>query len=1501
MILKPTSLIKFLLGIFTITFLLANSGNPPNGRTGAPGESTCGGCHSGASYQGNLSIAGVPATITPNTTYTVTLSNTATVGSPVTGGFQLVVLDEDDNNIGDLVDISSDVRTTTAGGREYAEQDGDKNYSGSVVDWTFEWTSPASAAQNGDITFYYVTVMTNNNGSTSGDKAITNTTTVNLPGGAPLDVTVSKISDVSCFGGNDGIAIANVSGGSSPYTYNWSSGSTSSTATNLSAGNNTVTITDASNNTVTGSVFINQPSPLSVGLSATQVSCNGDSDGLITAIPAGGTSPYSFNWSTGATTSTINNLSAGTYSVTITDDNQCQTVNTTVIFEPAAITSSIGIDNEISCFGGNDGALTVSVSGGTPNYSYSWSTGATTASINNLNAGVYTVTITDANGCAQVEGLNLGQPSVLTLTLESTDETVFGGNDGTATAIAGGGTPAYTYAWSNGATTPVITNLAPGIYGVTVSDQNDCQISGDVEVLAVDCNLAASSTSVTPSCLGSSDGSISVTVSGQVGVVTYQWSHDPNLNGPNAGNLSVGVYSVTITDELNCSSILAIDLPDGDAISIGSELVPVSCSDSCDASIVLTPSGGNGSFNVLWSTGETGLIVENLCAGNYSATVTDALGCQENINILIENPSPLALSSTITDVDCNGASTGGIQITASGGTSPYSYAWSTGATTPDITNLPASIYTLTITDNNGCTLVSDFNVGEPDSLSLSITVTDESANDAADGSIEAAASGGSGAYDFLWSTGDTTALIENLAPGFYTVVVTDANGCELSGSATVGAFDCNFEIELLAIEPACFAGQDGALETSIISGEAPFDYNWSTGSTSASITDLTAGPYSLTVVDASNCSIQLSYELGEPDPLELSASIQDAVCFGSCDGAVNLTVSGGSPPYTFEWSTGTTDQNMDNLCAGVYTVSVTDNNGCIVIDSFTIVEPVEIVGLIATEAFSCLGSEGQDLWIEVSNNQGAYNVNWSPNGEQTDTIQISGDATYLVTIEDELGCTVDVVADFDYYESMQLEFEVQGLSSVNSADGGIQSNILGGVGPLNYEWNTGATTPDIEALSPGVYSLTVMDDQDCIITDSVQLDSFECNLSIDAIITGPSCALDSTGSIVLEFSNGLDPFDISWSTGDSNAEINNLAAGIYSVSVTDANGCSQESVFELGIVDQDPPVLAFASIAGSLDNQGNYALPESDVQAMFTDECGIAELSYFPVQFDCEDIGEQTISFTICDINDNCLSSTFELVLSDELGPAVTCPEDIVLPNCQTEYFYQVLGNDNCSEDNIDIELVSGVASGGAFPEGITEQVYLLSDELGNSSSCTFTVDREFNLGLDVTVNSNVTTLFPGDTILITNTNVLFELNSVLESQEYFWSTSGNIIANDLEIDFQDWVDAELLELEVIYGGECSEFYYFELDIDTQVKDLDKNSWSIYPNPVDDKLFIKGLDIDNGLNIKILSIRGEAYESSWQLLDDGIIEMDLSAFPPRVYLLQIIKPEGIMLKRIVVL
>ncbi len=1501
MSLKPTSLIKFLLGIFMITFLLANSGNPPNGRTGAPGESTCGSCHSGATYQGNLSIAGVPATITSNTTYTVTLSNTATVGSPVTGGFQLVVLDENDNNIGDLVDISSDVGTSTAGGREYAEHLGDKNYSSNSVAWTFEWTSPASAPQNGDITFYYVTVMANNNGSTSGDKAITNTTTVNLPGGAPLDVTVSKISDVSCFGGNDGIALANVSGGSSPYTYLWSSGSTSSTATNLSAGTNTVTVTDVSNNTATGSVFINQPSPLNVGLSATQVSCNGDSDGSITALPAGGTSPYIFNWSTGATTSTINNLSAGTYSVTITDDNQCQTVNTTTIFEPAAITSSIGIDNEISCFGGNDGALTVSASGGTPNYSYSWSTGATTASIDNLNAGVYTVTIIDANGCEEVEGLNLGQPSVLTLILESTDETIFGGNDGTATAIVGGGAPAYTYAWSNGATTPVITDLAPGIYGVTVSDQNDCQISGDVEVLAVSCSLAASSTSVAPSCFGSSDGSISITVSGQVGVVSYQWSHDPNLNGPNAGNLSAGVYSVTITDELNCFSILSVNLPDGNAISIGSELVPVSCTDSCDASILLNPSGGNGSFNVLWSTGDTGLMIDNLCAGAYSATVTDALGCQESINILIENPLPLAIASIITDVDCNGASTGSIQIVASGGTSPYSYAWSTGATSTDITNLSASSYTLTLTDNNGCTLVNDFVVQEPDSLSLSITVTNESANDAADGSLDASVIGGSDPYDFLWSTGDTTSLIENLAPGFYTLIVTDANGCELTGSATVGAFNCNLEIEIIATEPACFSGQDGALEASILSGEAPFEFDWSTGSTNASITDLTAGSYSLTVIDASNCSIQLNYELGEPDSLQISASIQDAICFGSCDGAVNLTVLGGSPPYAFEWSTGITAQNIDNLCAGMYTLSLTDNNGCSLIDSFTVVEPLEMVGMIVAEAFSCLGSEGQDLWVEVSNNQGEYNVIWSPNGEQTDTIQISSDTVYSVNIEDELGCAVDVVANFNYYEPMQLEFEVQGLSSVNSNDGVILSSIQGGVGPYNYEWNTGATSPSIEELSPGIYSLSVIDDQDCIITDAVQLDSFECNLLIDAIVTAPSCAQDSTGSIVLEFSNGLGPFNISWSTGSSSTELNNLSAGAYSVSVTDTNGCSQESVFELVIVDQDPPVLEFSSTTGSLNSQGNYTLTESDVQAMFSDGCGIAELSYFPVQFDCEDIGVQTISFTICDINNNCLSGTFELVLEDDLGPDNICPEDVILPNCQAEYFYQIFGNDNCSGDMVEIELVSGIESGGLFPEGITEQEYLLTDEFGNSSICSFSVEREFNLGLDVTVNSILTTLFPGDTLVITNTDVLFELNSILESQEYFWSNSGNIIANNLEIDFQDWVDSDILELEVIYGGSCSEFYYFELNIDTQVKGPNSNSWSIFPNPVDDKIFIKGLDEDEDLNIKILSIEGEVYESHWQKLDDGIIEMDLSAFPSRVYLIQFITSEGIILKRIVIL
>lgn len=342
--------------------------------------------------------------------------------------------------------------------------------------FTYAWEhGPTTATVTGLVAGTYTVTITNNSGCTASQSAFITEPPPIVIGMAP--------TQVSCAGGSNGSATATPSGGSPGYAYQWSNGQNGNTAMNLSAGTYTVTVTDINTCTATQTVSIGQPATLSVGTgSLGNVSCFGGNNGSVTALPTGGTANYSFLWSNAQTTAQASNLAIGTYTVTVTDANNCTATQTASITQPTALSVSMGMIVNVSCFGGNTGSVTAIPAGGTVNYTYLWNNGQTTAQATNLAAGTYTVTVTDMNTCTVTQTANLSQPPQLTVNLSFVGETMAGNNDGTATATPGGGTPTYLYNWSTGATTNKITGLAPGSYQVTVTDALGCSVSGAVTV-----------------------------------------------------------------------------------------------------------------------------------------------------------------------------------------------------------------------------------------------------------------------------------------------------------------------------------------------------------------------------------------------------------------------------------------------------------------------------------------------------------------------------------------------------------------------------------------------------------------------------------------------------------------------------------------------------------------------------------------------------------------------------------------------------------------------------------------------------------------------------------------------------------------------------------------------------------------------------------------------------------------------------------------------------------
>lgn len=457
---------------------------------------------------------------------------------------------------------------------------------------------------------------------------------------APTIDTITFV-DNACFGETNGSATVVVEGGALPLTYEWlPSGGSLSTADSLAAGIYTITVTDAKNRSVTDTVTISSPDEILMDFTYEDISCNGQADGSASVNPSGGVGPYLVLWSTNDTTDTISNLIAGSYSVTITDSTGCSVTEDFDVIEPAVLNAMISAQSDVTSPGGNDGSATIAVTGGTTPYTYSWSpSGGTSDTATGLTAGTYTVDITDASGCTTQETVVITEPIPLTITLVSqTDVSCNGGNDGELIIDVVGDHPPFTYSW-----TPAVGN--------------------------------------------------SNTIS----------------------NLPAGTYTVVVTDTLSSTETVTYTITEPAALSVSvGSITHVSCNSGNDGSATAAVLGGTPPYTYAWSSGETTATAVNLSAGNNFVTVTDANGCQKQEFFNIVQPSPIVIDAiSVTNASCNGQSDGAVSVSVSGGVAPYTYSWSNGQSTADITNLSGGTYVLTVTDGNGCNEVKSFVVVDP--------------------------------------------------------------------------------------------------------------------------------------------------------------------------------------------------------------------------------------------------------------------------------------------------------------------------------------------------------------------------------------------------------------------------------------------------------------------------------------------------------------------------------------------------------------------------------------------------------------------------------------------------------------------------------------------------------------------------------------------------------------------------------------------------------------------
>lgn len=597
------------------------------------------------------------------------------------------------------------------------------------------------------------------------------------------------------------------------------------TNTTLAPGTVVYTITpisgDCEGNPFTVTVTVN-PS-ISVDLVQQNNTCFQSDDASLQISISGGVpfttgAPYLINWAGPngfiSNDELISNLEAGTYTLTIEDDGGCPYSETLVITEPEILefeTINFNPDS-ISCFGANDGAITITVSGGTQPYTYTWTRNgqpfSTDASIANLEPGTYEITVTDANNCGPItETFNLVEPPLLTLTLGNVNEVLcFGDATGAIDITAAGGRPDYTYNWTgpNGFSSADqnINSLEAGSYTVTVTDTSGCE-----EVLVVNLtqnepiSIDLSATEI--ACYGDNDASITINnIAGGVAPYAIAWSNFGT--GFTQTNLGPGTYVITITDAENCSRDFPVIIEEPPLFVINPEVTQISCAGENDASIVLNFEGGVDPIDVTWSDDpNAGLDRFNLAPGTYSVIISDAQPCNIAASFTIFDVLPLQTSAQVTDaLDCDEPSSGAINLLIQGGTPPYQVVWSNGATTEDLLNIPPNTYTAQITDANGCTLQQSWEVIRFEPLILTVDTQSEVDCEAktVTQTFIAQASGGQPPFTYNWSsgivTGSNNQQMTTDLNGLVTVEVLDGLGCSTTFSlnvATPALGDPDFE------------------------------------------------------------------------------------------------------------------------------------------------------------------------------------------------------------------------------------------------------------------------------------------------------------------------------------------------------------------------------------------------------------------------------------------------------------------------------------------------------------------------------------------------------------------------------------------------------------------------------------------------------------------------------------------------------------------------------------
>lgn len=1170
---------------------------------------------------------------------------------------------------------------------------------------------------------------------------------------------VATSTDATSNGGNEGTISLTLSNGGGGYNYAWTkdgtlftppAGSTTTEIVGLQAGVYQVVITDINGcvATLIQPETISEPGPLELQdpqFTMTPVDCFGTATGSIIAS-YNGTAPFTFVWRDSGNNilksgpdDFLDNQPAGFYTYTV-DDATAATALTSdpiEITQPASLLSAGSTQTEVTCFGGNDGSITVSAAGGTTPYTYELNGGIpqTSGTFTNLIANNYSIVVTDANGCSTPVNTILNPPLQITFDDVNavTPVSTPGGSDGSITVTVQGGAQPYFYRWSgpailtpiNTADTTTIPNLSQGVYTLEVSnkptfDIDGCYLTRQYTVTEQDAFSIQSFTG-TDTCFNQSNGSLTATIVA-MGPVTFNWFeiNDPinpvdtqttSLRTLSAQNLGAGTYYLEIVDTNGQTVRSTSDVEIVELAEVSATVVPVAtCSGSDSGSITFSNPVGSPSDSYSYSidngiTFQASPIFENLAAGSYTPRVSIAENnsCDFIVPGVTIGTSPAIFwdepNTQITRASGTGASDGAIAPVFTGGTTPLTYLWSANAnnaTTQNVTGLAAGIFTVTVTDAANCSIVQNIEVTEVGPLTISnIVPTNVSCKDEANGTITTTVTG-EGTITYLWtlengdpipvSNGVNGPNLTGVLAGNYILTATDDNATVSTASIPITEPSTNVTItNIVVTDVSCFGGNDGALEIQAAGGSGPYTYSLNSGTFQASpiFNNLTANSYTIRIQDANACEFIEPTPILILEPQELNLIINEqrpVTAANATDGAIFITVEGGSGNYTYEWSGPngftSTEKDILNLAVGDYSVIITDDN--YVISSGA--------GCRLISAAITITEPGQLL----------------ANATQTILLECSGD---------------------DFAE--------------------ITANVQGGVAPYTYEWfqvingNNTTLTEDTNILGNltiGTYFVRVTD------ANSIAVDSNPVTVTsptqVEIIVdntTNVLCAGQPTGAINITVTGGTPPYQYFWSNSATVADISGLDAGDYTLDVEDSAGCIAQSTTITISAPDDAIQIADATVTDVSAYQaldGNISLDISGGQTPYTYTwTRLSDNAIVGSQATISNLAADSYSVSISDANGCTITETYEVTQPDIID------ETIVQPSCSGESdgsisvlvnqgngAFTYLWSTGATENNIaNLSAGSYTVTVTGFIDGPVTRTYLLENP----------VPLEVNLGPD--------------------------------------------------------------------------------------------------------------------------------------------------------------------------